>query len=93
MIIMISNRKSEINMAAAITGKIFIPVCKPGSNEISNPNVLFKASHISIVLLLVLLGYPLPELMNQDGGRQNRKYIHHRGLFVKNTLLGMKVQR
>ena len=85
MIIIISNRKSEINMAAAITGSIFIPACKPGSNEISNPNVIFKASHISMALLLVLLGYTLPDFMNQDGGRQNRKYIHHRGLFVNNT--------
>ena len=85
MIIIISNRKSEINRAAAITGSIFIPACKSGSNEISNPNVMFKASHISMALLLVLLVYTLPELMNQDGGRQNRKCIHHRGLFVNNT--------
>ena len=85
MIIIISNRKSEINMAAAITGIIFIPACKPGSNEISNPDVIFKASHISMALLLVLIGYTLPELMNQDGGRQNLKYIHHHGLLVNNT--------
>ena len=85
MIIILSNRKSEINVAAAITGIIFIPACKPGSNENSNPYVIFKASHISMALLLVLLGYTVPELMNQDGGRQNRKYIHHRGLYVNIT--------
>ena len=61
-------------MAAAITGIIFI--------QISNPNVIFKASHISMALLLVLLGYTVPELMNQDGGRQNRMYIHHRQQYL-----------
>jgi len=44
-------------MAAAITGSIFMPACKPGNNEISNPNVMFIASRISMALPLVLLGY------------------------------------
>jgi len=29
-----------------------------------------------MTLLLVLLGYTWPEVMSQDGGLQNRKYIH-----------------
>jgi len=58
----------KINMVAAITGSIVTTACKPGSNEILNPNVMFFASRILMALPLVLLGYTRPEVMGQDSG-------------------------
>jgi len=59
VITILSNKKSKSIWRPRYPEVLFTPACKPGSNEILNPQCYVFASRISMALPLVLLGYTM----------------------------------